>query len=491
MLSVLFFELLSFTVSWLKIAFNLNLVFLIFATLIVFCLSVYKLEYGLYIAILELIIGSKGHYLSVTIGGIPVSIRIGIFLAVFLAWFILLIRSGNISSIKKVIYDNKILIVFGIVCLWGLLFGIILKHSSKNVLLDFNAWLYFLYIFPFLHIFASIDQYKKIAQIFCVGVADIILKTFIFLFVFSHNLPALRDFYKWGRDTGWGEFTLVGGNLYRIFSQAQIFVIVAFFLCLIFQFYLLASRKKATISLYAVELVCLSVIIISLSRSFWVSFAVCLLAAIFAARSIFKLRCVAIIKQVAILVVLAISSYGLILAIINAPIFKYTPTMDSFSLINSRFSTDDAASSSRWAQLPELFKAISQHPVLGSGWGKTIAYKSFDPRILSASNPDGWYTTYAFEWGYLDLMLKIGLLGLIVYLVFIFHLIKHLYRYIKNKNEPLLQALSAGLLLVILMLLITHGFSPYLNHPLGIGLIVIIITVLRLQDKLTTSISNQ
>ena len=72
----------------------------------------------------------------------------------------------------------------------------------------------------------------------------------------------------------------------------------------------------------------------------------------------------------------------------------------------SRFAGDQSLST-RWAILRPLVNKISVHPVLGSGFGSRITYKTSDPRAL-AEHPDGFYTTTAFEWGYLDMILEFG-----------------------------------------------------------------------------------
>jgi UDP-N-acetylmuramoyl-L-alanyl-D-glutamate--2,6-diaminopimelate ligase len=47
--------------------------------------------------------------------------------------------------------------------------------------------------------------------------------------------------------------------------------------------------------------------------------------------------------------------------------------------------------------LPILFDGVKRHPVLGSGFGATVTYKSSDPRVVAATG--GVYTNYAFEPG--------------------------------------------------------------------------------------------
>ncbi len=128
---------------------------------------------------------------------------------------------------------------------------------------------------------------------------------------------------------------------------------------------------------------------------------------------------------------------------------------------------DEAAVRSRWDLLPPLGREIIKHPIIGSGFGTTVTYKSSDPRAVQV-NPGGIFTTYAFEWGFLDIMLKIGLTGLIVYLLLIGKIWRSGWR-LGQSGE----FISFGLLLGLGALLATNFFSPYLNHPLGIGYIIL------------------
>jgi len=118
----------------------------------------------------------------------------------------------------------------------------------------------------------------------------------------------------------------------------------------------------------------------------------------------------------------------------------------------------EAGASSRWSLLPAMLKSIVQAPLLGYGFGATITYISADPRVL-AQNPQGSYTTYAFEWGWLDIIFKFGLILALWYLIWLIRLIGQAWR-----HGVVGQAWALGLSTLALV----HVFSPYLNHPLGI-----------------------
>jgi len=88
------------------------------------------------------------------------------------------------------------------------------------------------------------------------------------------------------------------------------------------------------------------------------------------------------------------------------------------------------------------------------------------------------YTTYALEWGYFDTLLKFGIFG---FLIFIYFILALLYLSIKNINKIKKEdyrIVAFGLTLVFLFILIVNFFTPYLNHPLGIGFIIVYINYL-------------
>jgi hypothetical protein len=134
-------------------------------------------------------------------------------------------------------------------------------------------------------------------------------------------------------------------------------------------------------------------------------------------------------------------------------------------LFASRGSVTDAAAESRWNLLPVLMGKIGSSPILGSGFGATVTYQTKDPRIL-AQNPGGWYTTYAFEWGWLEHWIKFGILGIPVML---WLLMSVAWRTWKTEGEWWIRA---GFVSSLAALGILHVFTPYLNHPLGFGFLL-------------------
>ena len=205
-------------------------------------------------------------------------------------------------------------------------------------------------------------------------------------------------------------------------------------------------------------------VIISFSRSFWLGLFGGLLVYLLLTIFVFKFKFKEIIGQLGMLILAGIICIGLIFAVINLP-----PKIsgDSLgSLLAKRTTQIEAAGNSRINMLKPLGEGIIKHPVIGSGFGTTVTYRSVDPRVLTTTaGASGEYTTYAFEWSYLDLILKIGLFGLFIYFVLIFKIFQKFWKKIK---EPLYLSMA----LVVLVILGVNVFTPYLNHPLGIAVIL-------------------
>lgn len=448
---------------------ELNQVFLamiLFGTLL---LALYKLEWGIYIVLAELIIGSKGYLLHWPLGDFSLSLRLGLFLVVFLAFLVWVIRERKIKFFNNKLWKpySAFIIALGV----AVIIGYLNNNELKNIFLDWNGYLYLGLIFPLTQ---CIDQ-KKIKHLFQVLFASgaaLIIKTLGLLFIFSQGnfFGIVRHaVYKWVRDTGVGEITLMANGFYRIFIQSHIYLIIIFFIA----FSVIALYKKwefkknwQTYSLFGLSLL---VIFLGYSRSFWVGTAATLFLGLLVAIFLLKLKFKKICILICILIGIFILDYALILGIVNFPM-PGNASISASSLVTERTKdpTQEAAGSSRMELLKPLFEKNLEHAIAGGGFGTTVTYKTKDPRALE-NNPDGNYTTYAFEWGYLDLWLKLGLWGLIIYGWLLWEVFKNGFKCFKSTKNPIV----LGSLLGFCAILIIHFFTPYLNHPLGLGWIML------------------
>ena len=472
---------------------------------LVLVLSLIKLEYGILILLAELFIGSKGYLFYFDTTGAVISIRIALWLIVMAVWLGKLLAKwmGNRGFNPQAWGFNphkhfKYFLPLFIFIVWGVINGFLNHNDFGNIFFDFNGWLYFALIFPIFSFVKKEENIYNLGRVFLAATIWLSAKTLFLLFAFSHNLAgATLELYKWVRGTGVGEITLIQGGFYRVFFQSHIFVLIGFFILLAFFSNQLFKNKKFLTFLprpprhsdglgggYFLFLTSsLSVILVSFSRSFWLGLAIGLLFYYFSlvanppsADIISRQRRVSpwlilfykwkvVFRISAVLLAGAVVAAVLTLIIVKFPYPKPIGGFDAASLFSERISdTKEAAVSSRWQLLPPLWTAIKQNPVLGSGFGATVTYKSKDPRVL-ASSPSGEYTTYAFEWGWLDIWLKLGFFGLLAYLLLIS---KITFDSFMARNS-----LAFGLGLGLIVIAAISFFSPYTNHPLGIGYLLI------------------
>ncbi|HDQ22365.1 MAG TPA: hypothetical protein ENN28_00125, partial [Candidatus Uhrbacteria bacterium] len=179
------FSLISFKFAW------LSAFFFILILILVLLFSLYKLEYGLYIALAELMIGSQGYLFYFDIGDFKASIRLGIFLVVFFVWFFKHFRRRkNIKSFlnlpeKGPLYSSFIifLIFIGIGVINGFLHG----NNPKDIFFDFNGYLYFGLFFAFLDVFINFRQIINFLKILFSALIYVALKIFATLYIFTHG----------------------------------------------------------------------------------------------------------------------------------------------------------------------------------------------------------------------------------------------------------------------------------------------------------------
>ncbi len=448
-------------------------------------LSLQKLEYGLLILLGELFIGSKGYLFYFEQGGLAVSIRIALFLAVLSVWLAKMIvfwakQDWRAAADKLKLPYWQYYALLGAAVIWGGVNGYWQGNEFSNIFFDANSWLYWLIILPLSFVInehgAEINKFwGKIAAIFSASVAWIITETLLLLFFFSHNFgaAAAQAVYKWVRVTGVGEITFTPLGFYRIFIQSQLYILVGLFIFISLLLYLQLVNKRSLLIYYFISLLGgMAVILASFSRSFWLGAVVgllCFYALIFLR---FYKEWRTVIWNMALTLSAAALAVGLIFLLVR---FPYPESIANFSpeLLAQRALVAEAGVSSRWNLLPPLLREIKQAPIFGKGFGATVTYKTQDPRILE-QNPTGEYTTYAFEWGYLDIWLKLGLLGLVVYLILLGKIIVAGIKIIKNYELSITNLMTVGLLSGLVMVMVTSFFSPYLNHPLGIGYVVLI-----------------
>lgn len=160
--------------------------------------------------------------------------------------------------------------------------------------------------------------------------------------------------------------------------------------------------------------------------------------------------------------------FGVALLVIAGILALPIPPVDTaslFGVLSSRANLGEDAAVSRWHLFAVLKDKIKGSPILGYGFGATVTYESKDPRIIAETG--GIYTTYAFEWGWLEHWIKFGILGIPVMLWVLISLGWRIW-----KDEGMEVWLKLSWIGTLAALAAIHMFTPYLNHPLGVLMII-------------------
>ncbi len=422
---------------------------------------------ALSLVVIELVLGGKGYLASVSsIGGQGMSMRLGIFLAVFVVWALRALRTRQIWGTQRP-FRWFWLGMIGIVA-WSVIVGILHHNGIRAVYLDANAFL-FLGLVPAFGWLKNRDELYRIIGALGGALVVVAFETGFAQVLFNHiAVGTVWNFFHWIHVTGVGEVTMISSNLFRIFFRSHVYGLLAFAVGIGLS---MRELKNHTWMWRGTAAAGLFVTIISLSRSFWLGGAVGLIAGVLAVVSTPTLRhdWKKLFVNVGIPVLLGILAFQWAL---NFPgLWGGHPNAN---LLQARLDVQtESAASSRRELLPVITKAIFQHPVVGSGLGTSLTFKTLDPRVNITKNPTGTnYTSTAFELGWHAFAMQFGLPLFALYvgmLGWFFWIGWRKIRTSADERWPLLGFWVAGVALCGV-----HLTTPYLNHPLGLGILMLI-----------------
>jgi hypothetical protein len=434
----------------------------------IFCLTVFRPSLALSILAVEYLVGSKGALFK--IGGDAsndggVAIRIIFFVAFMLGWMVWSYRHKTWKEWRSYLAGRKAYLVLALVLFYGLVVGLVQRNVF--VFQDANAWGAWLLLLPALDIVSHEREkfFKTIQPAFVAAIIWMAAFSAFLFFFFTHGYAQVGDsFYLWIRRAGLGEITDYGRGLHRIFFQSQVYAVILLIICFAKS---LANEAKHSWAWILGGLAVVQ-IFISLSRSLWLGAAVGLIGAVvismFVLEGIWSKRFSSIFLQGVKWIGVVLLSILFVSVVYLVPPSKIAYRASFIEFFQSRVSTQEAAALSRYQLLPILWNKIKERPVLGSGFGATVTYQTKDPRIVAKTG--GVYTTYAFEWGWLDHWIKFGIIGIPLVLFILFSLALRYWR----SGLPFWMRIAVPASL--LGLAVIHLFSPYINHPLGIALLI-------------------
>lgn len=434
--------------------------FLAFAAIAALFLGFRDLRLLLAFAVLEAVIGGHGWMFDAAFAGSPLSIRMILFALLLAGWLVHVARGcSRLLHFAHANVTAPLLVLLAAVALAAVR-GLSLGAAPGEVFADMNGYLYVLLVPVAIDLLADRASFAWIASVFAGGVAWLSAKSILLFYLFSHDFgPFLDDIFSWQRRSWLSEITRYEGGVPRVFSSSDVFLLLAI------PVGILLLRKIRTRGLRLWTALACAAFLLSFSRSFWLGGLVALafMLPVLARtgtvpfggwKGFFRDGLAAVFLGLAGLVLLAL-----------LPFPRPSAGGAAWNALNERFAAGDAAVTSRWKMLDPLYEGIARSPVLGSGFGATVTYRSDDPRIRSL-HPGGVLTTGAVEWQYLEIWLKMGLLGLAAVVWLWWRIGRFCWKSLEQARGAD-QLVAAGLMLGFLAFVLANVFTPYVNHPLG------------------------
>lgn len=473
---------------------QLEIVLLICFGLLTVFLAWKSMLHGLLIAFAEIFVGGHGHLLDVDVFGFSLSLRMLIFGIVMVIWFIKYLwrarRTEELIDFKlNAVRDVPWMIIILAVAL-GTFIGFV-QNNPGSAFDDMNGYVSIGYLLPMLTLVWSHENKRVLLQVLFASMIWIIGFTAILGYAFTHiNGDILHNLYTFVRDARLVEVTLqvidnkgglldlilvkfglanAGDYWYRIFMPAQ--TVVMFGLLLMYAAMTYLWRKsKAPALVWIIFGMSTMTLFFSLSRSFILGATAGALMIFVSAWFFGKGKRWILGRTIGAFVVAALAMSA-IWGIVHVPIPARPDLTDAAFFETSAQTGRTEAVVSRWNLLDALMDELTVNPILGSGFGEEVTYNSQDPRIISEQGGDV-YSTYRLEWGWHDIWLKMGLLGLVGFGWYFVSLLRVGWLTARSKGHAWL---VIGLMAGMIALFVTHIFSPYLNHPIGIGFMLFVL----------------
>ncbi|MDD2646662.1 MAG: O-antigen ligase family protein [Patescibacteria group bacterium] len=442
------FNLISF------LGFHVLIVQVVFFWLLVFlmiCLVIWRFDFAILLFLGELLFGQAGHFLEWQ----NISLRSALMIILLIGWL-----TRKIVKQEKILFFQQSISVYCLVLALMVLLavgrGFWNNHESLLVIQDAMAYGFFLLVFPLSEFFRKESYWPWLTRILAVAVIGVSILTLANLFIYSAGLSQVHDnYYWWLRQIAVGKVTDLGSGFYRIVFPAHLWMLPLLLVLLSLVLGRNVSRGERK------NLIILAV---AISLSLMINFSRGYFLGILAGLMLLKLNLSWrrwLIAFILILLVFVVE--------FNLIYFLTTGKLAGLTFLSGRLGTitqpeEELSSLTRLRILPNLLFQIKQNPIFGPGLGSMVSFLNpLNNLITKTSNPD---------WGWLEMWLELGLLGLMVYLAFSGKLI---FSYLKGASR-FSRDLSVGLAVGFVSLMVANLTGPFLFHPLGIFYQVLMIS---------------
>ncbi len=325
--------------------------------------------------------------------------------------------------------NKKILIALSLSFLFlafSFYLGLKNHHQIVFIFQDLLFFIYFLFLFP-LKKYLQLE--KNVSYLFNLFLSFIFASAFwsIFnLFLFSKEIAILHGaYYNWLRDFAAAKITYLDFGFWRIVFPEQILLVAS----ILFLSWLYLKTKD---KIYLLFLLFANIILaLNISRAYFLALIICFVFLKYQNK----------LKDWFLLGAFILISFLAVFFIINLSISNGKNL--GLNILGLRLPgveniKADESANARLELLPEITKQIKNSPLIGQGLGLNISF-------INKANLQ--VNTRHFDWGYLEVLAKFGVLGFLFYYYFWLKLAKNLF---VNKKQSINFVLLASLVSILL-----------------------------------------
>ena len=420
--------------------------------LIVFCLLVlammalviWRFEWAMIFFLAEWFFGQSGHMFEFH----GLSLGLMLFVILMTGW----LARKIIKKEPLAFFQSKLSVgwlLFVLFLFLAALRGYWNQHNESLILGDALSYLFLFLIFPLIEFLQIAKNRQWLVKIVVAAIVGVGFFTIFNLLLYSSHLSQVHDsYYWWIRNFLIGKVTDTGQGFFRIVLPAHLWFLPALLV-------VMAAWWQKELSLRAKrQLIFLAII---LSLALLINFSRAYFLGLLAGLLLFK-----IFLPWRKWIIFLLAAVLILILEFNVIYFITTNHWTGLGFLSGRLGTivqpeDELSSLTRLRILPGLLTNIKNNLLLGTGLGTTITYQDSLSQTIKS--------TYYIDWGWLQLLVDVGLLGFIAYLLFLGQIIVGL---IKKIRANINSVFYAGLLAGLLALMIATLTGPFLFHPLGI-----------------------
>lgn len=405
--------------------------------------------HALLLILIEFFLGGGGHYFEM----FGISIRT-LFLVCFLT-LTLMHQVGIHFYHEQKHIPNSLTIGIVLILLTTTIAsvrGIIAGHGLA-ALQDLFPYMYLFIVFPAYAMYRRFPFLRAAtARLAIVSIIGTSLNTLFNFALFASGITVIHDaYYKWFRDVNIGKVTDLGDNFFRIVESSHVLVVP---IILILTSLLMRKERHHWLwwTMHGLLLMKLS---INFSRGYILALLVGLLVLMIRHS---KVRWATVSAYtVGVFLISFLSLHTIASGFTN-------PGFDELGLRTASVAnpTTETSSATRMMLLPAILEQIGEAPLFGQGLGSTVTF--YNPIAIE------YQTTTQYDWGYLELLAELGIIGTLVYLGFLFGLGIAIIKKIWSLTD--FQDFYVGILGAFVALLVMHITAPILTHVFGIFAII-------------------